>query len=93
MSKTIHKHERGRDMRSKKFGRGDYGCRGCQEKWLFTNEDTRLSVFKCVEFIEGEKCVWLECRAYYDGGYDVLVSADASEGWIVFDRANGRRRG
>ena len=78
-------------MRARKHGRGDFNCRGVKEKWLFTNSQTRLSVFKCTEYLDGEKTTWLECRAYHEHGFDTIVSVDPSEGWLAFDIANGRR--
>lgn len=79
-------------MMPRRKGWRNEGCRGCHEKWLFTNHDTGISVFKCVEFVGGEKCVWLEARRSLGGKGDAIASADASEGYVIFDIANGKVR-
>jgi len=74
-------------MMPKRFGRNDYSCRGRHEKWLFTVKSSGLSLWRVVEFIDGEKYACFEVRHCYDGGCHVMFESDDYR--TARDYANG----
>lgn len=75
-------------MMPKKYGWQNAGCRGCRERWLYTNYTTGRQVFLVVEFIGGERVRTLEVRGDpRDGKSGVLFECDADVGYLAFEFA------